>query len=125
MKNGAECDSAIKGSDAVVSDGVLHVTPSMTSSARFTRGGLGWVSTELHLHAAHNWGRRTVGEILLSGASFMFNADKNNANHAVADGASSEGVGGSVDLDIATTAARWLGLITQLKLFVQPQELRY
>jgi molybdate transport system ATP-binding protein len=69
------------------------------------------VSTELHLHAAHNWGHRTVGEILLSGASFMFNADKNNENYAAADGESSEGVGGSVDLDIATTAARWLGLL--------------
>lgn len=107
MKNGAGCDLAINGSDAVVSDGSLIVTPSMTSRTPLARGGLSWVSTELHLHAAHNWGRRTAGEVLLSGASFMFDADKNHENHA---SAASE-VGTWVDLDIATTAARWLGLL--------------
>ncbi len=59
------------------------------------------------MHAAHNWGRRTAGEVLLSGASFMFDADKNHENHASAAGE----VGTWVDLDIATTAARWLGLL--------------
>ena len=73
------------------------------------------MSMELHLHAAHNWGRRTVGKILLSGASFMFDADKNHKNHVdAADGAfSSVEFSSLVDLDVATTttAAGWLGLL--------------
>lgn len=94
----------------MVSDGSLVVTPSMTPKARLSRGGLGWVSTELHLHAAHNWGRRTVGEILLLGASFIFNGDKNNQDNTCAtDGASSVDFG--TDLDNAMTVARWLGLL--------------
>ncbi len=101
----------MNGSDAVVSDGTLIVTPSMTSGAPLARGGLGWVSTELHLHAAHNWGGRTAGEVLLWGASFMFDADKFRENHASAGEASSLGFGAAVDPDIATTAARWLGLL--------------
>jgi len=112
MKHGAGCDLATNGSDAVVSDGSLIVTPSMTSRTPLARGGLSWVSTELHLHAAHNWGGRTAGEVLLSGASYMFDADKNRENRASAAGeASSSDFGTSVDLDIATTAARWLGLL--------------
>ncbi|KAL3811752.1 hypothetical protein ACHAXA_008026 [Cyclostephanos tholiformis] len=111
LKYGVGCDFAINGSDAMVSEGSLVVTPSMTSRTRLARGGLGWVSTELHLHAAHNWGRRTVGDILLSGASFMFNSDKNNQNNSsAADGASSVEFDSS-DLDVAMTAACWLGLL--------------
>lgn len=110
MEYGVGCDSTIHGGDAVVSDGSLVVTPSMTSKARLARGGLGWVSTELHLHAAHNWGHRTVGEILRLGASFLFNEDKSIHNNTIAtDGTSSLDFG--ADLDIAMTAARWLGLL--------------
>ena len=71
------------------------------------------MSTELHLHAAHNWGGRTAGEVLLSGASFMFDEDKNRENRAsaAAGEAPRSDFGTSVDLGIATTAARWIGLL--------------
>lgn len=91
--------------DAMIPDGTLLVTPS-ASNARIRRGGISWVSTELHLHAAHNWGHRTVLDILTLGASFMFNADKNNDPASRGDY-----VGNTVvDLDIAMTAMSWLGL---------------
>ena len=86
--------------DAIISKGSLEVTPSMTKGVRLKRGGISWVSTELHLHATHNWGDRTVKEILLQGASFMFNADRSGEQPPVED----------LDFDIASTAAQWLGL---------------
>jgi molybdate transport system ATP-binding protein len=94
----------VQDSDAIISDGSLFVTPSMASNTRLSRDGVSFVSTELHLHATHNWGSRTVGEILLSGASFLFYADKNHHEQAV--------TGSSiVDLDVAMTVARWFGLL--------------
>ena len=79
----------------------------MASRNRLPRGGVSWVSTELHLHAAHNWGNRAVLEILLYGASFMFNADRNHKS----DDASIDYSGKTLDIEIATTAAWWLGLV--------------
>lgn len=103
MKGDIDSNSYVKESDAMISDGSLFVTPSMTSNTRLVRGGVSFVSTELHLHATHNWGSRTVGEILLSGASFLFYADKHQHKQAF--------TGSSVDLDVATTVARWFGLL--------------
>lgn len=105
-----EKDLELNNDDAVISDGNLIVTPSMTPKARLDRGGLGWVSTELHLHAAHNWGDQTVLEILLSGASFLYYADKNHERYSVGDTLSRH-FGRLVDVDIATAAARWFGLL--------------
>ena len=82
--------------DAIVSDGSLVVTPSMSheiTKPKSKRGGLGWVSTELHLHAAHNWGDRTVLDFLTSGIS----PEKDGS--------------WKVEADIAITAAGWLGLL--------------
>jgi len=104
--------------DALISDGTLVVaTPSMTSSspdaARRKRGGVGWVSTELHLHAAHNWGDRTALEILTRGASFLFHADKNDANPLYSVGDDDVAGRSLMDADraVAVTAAGWLGLL--------------
>jgi molybdate transport system ATP-binding protein len=105
-----------KDSDAIISDGSLFVTPSMASNTRLSRDGVSFVSTELHLHATHNWGSRTVGEILLSGASFLFYADKNHHEQAV--------TGSSiVDLDVATTVAGWFGLSTKQQHHIPPSKL--
>ncbi|KAL9186173.1 hypothetical protein ACHAXT_005411 [Thalassiosira profunda] len=86
--------------DAVISDGALDVISESNSG----RGGIGWVSTELHLHASHNWGDRTAREILTLGASNLFNAEMNREGN-------SDSLSRQVELDIATTAARWLGLL--------------
>ena len=85
--------------DAVVSNGSLSVAPS-----------IGWVSTELHLHATHNWGDKTVKEILLSGASFLFNADRNNEHGSNDSNCCNKN---TLDVDIALTAARWFGLLSR------------
>ncbi|KAL7539333.1 hypothetical protein ACHAWF_006377 [Thalassiosira exigua] len=85
--------------DAVISDGSLD--------GSFQKGGVGWVSTELHLHATHHWGHRIVQEILME-APFLFNKDMNHQTH----GEPSEGYAGSeIDVDIATAATCWLGLL--------------
>lgn len=88
--------------DSVVSDGSLFVTPSAAGKGVSNRGrgggGVGWVSTELHLHAAHNWGARTVLDILTVGIVPHNNVDTNKP---------AEGV----DMDLAITAATWLGLL--------------
>ena len=88
--------------DAIISDGFLSVEPSVALDIRLKRGGVSWVSTELHLHATHNWSDRTVLEILLTGASFLFNADRNVEQHSIDVG---------VDLDVAMTALSWLCLV--------------
>jgi hypothetical protein len=96
----------------MVSGGTLVVRSLTKLRACLARGGLGWVSAELHhLHASHNWGPWTVGVILLLGASFMFNEDKNKQNNISAtDGVLSVDFG-SLDVDVAMTAACWLGLL--------------
>jgi len=86
--------------DACMSGGSLSVIPSVISNKR---GGVAWVSTELHLHASHNWGHLSVEDIILSGTSFIFNADRNNEQQVRKD----IGFG----LDIATTVLKWIGLL--------------
>jgi len=113
MDNNVELwNSNTNKDDAVISDGTLAVvTPSsMTSNVHVKRGGIGWVSTELHLHATHNWGNRTVLEILMSGASFLFHADSNNGKHGKYFDSSS-----LVDINMAVTAAGWLGLFDHVQ----------
>ncbi|KAL7530317.1 hypothetical protein ACHAXR_004502, partial [Thalassiosira sp. AJA248-18] len=111
MNKNTEWNSHTNKDDALISDGSLVVTPSMASNARLKRGGISWVSTELHLHAAHNWGNRTVKEILLSGASFLFNVDKNREEDSVHGDPSRGSNSSSVDGLVAVTAACWLGLL--------------
>jgi len=90
------------GRDVTVEGGQLNVTPS---SYHTKWGGVALVSTELHLHAAQNWSNRTILEVLTLGASFIFGADRSsqalshNNNNAL------------VDIHLATTAAKWLGLV--------------
>ena len=104
MKGDIDSNSYVQDSDAIISDGSLFVTPSMASNTRLSRDGVSFVSTELHLHATHNWGSRTVGEILLLGASLLFYADKHHHKHAFTGSS-------NVDLHVATTVARWFGLL--------------
>ena len=91
--------------DAIISEGSLNVTPSMVANAKLDKGGVSWVSTELHLYATHNWGNKTVLDIMRLGASFIFNADRNQ-HHP-----SNEDRVGVVDEDIAVTALNWVGLL--------------
>mmetsp|Transcript_20788 Transcript_20788/g.34265 ORF Transcript_20788/g.34265 Transcript_20788/m.34265 type:complete len:615 (+) Transcript_20788:67-1911(+) len=102
MDNSSEWECSTSGRDAKVEGGKLHVT---SSSHHTKRGGVALVSTELHLHAAQNWSNRTVLEVLTSGASFIFDADRSSKN------LSQIRVNTPVDIDIATTAAKWLGLV--------------
>jgi len=109
---GADRDSLTEGitfngneQDSVVSGGSLFVTPSAAAGKGASKrgrggGGVGWVSTELHLHAAHNWGKRTALDILTVGIVPHNNDDTNKP---------AEGV----DMDLAITAATWLGLLDQ------------
>ena len=102
MDNSSEWVCSTSGRDAKVEGGKLHVT---SSSHHTKRGGVALVSTELHLHAAQNWSNRTVLEVLTSGASFIFDADRSCQN------LSQSRTNTSVDIDLATTAAKWLGLV--------------
>ena len=113
MSNNTECDSgAMPKGDARVSDGSLSVIPSVISNNQLTRGGVSWVSTELHLHATHHWENRTVREILLKGASFMFYADQNIESHMRhMDDSSIEYSNKTVNMEITTAASCWLGLL--------------
>lgn len=102
MNKYSEWVCTTSGRDAKVEGGQLNVT---TSSYHTKRGGVALVSTELHLHAAENWSNRTILEVLTVGASFIFDADRSsqdflrNNNNAL------------VDIDLATTAAKWLRLV--------------
>lgn len=96
------CDTS--GRDAKVEGGMLNVTSSSCDHAK--RGGVALVSTELHLHAAQNWGKMTIHEILTKGASFLFDADK-RSEHSFNDNNSRT----LVDDDVAIAAAKWLGLV--------------
>jgi len=86
--------------DASITGGSLSVVPTMKSNRR---GGVAWVSTELHLHASHNWGHLTVRDIISTGASFIFDADRNKEQQAMGDI--------SVDFNIAITVLKWIGLL--------------
>ena len=92
--------------DAVITDGTLDVATQSPSDFHGRRGGISWVSTELHLHAAHNWGDRRLLDILENGASNLFCADRN--------GLDSKSVG-KVDVEVAITTACWLGLLSNEK----------
>mmetsp|Transcript_6900 Transcript_6900/g.10199 ORF Transcript_6900/g.10199 Transcript_6900/m.10199 type:complete len:620 (+) Transcript_6900:19-1878(+) len=102
MDNSSEWVCSTSGRDAKVEDGQLTVT---SSSFHTKRGGVALVSTELHLHAAQNWSNRTILEVLIRGASYIFHADRSsqdlscNMNNTL------------VNIDIATTTAKWLGLV--------------
>mmetsp|Transcript_22231 Transcript_22231/g.44724 ORF Transcript_22231/g.44724 Transcript_22231/m.44724 type:complete len:614 (-) Transcript_22231:68-1909(-) len=102
MDNSSEWVCSTSGRDAKVEGGKLTVT---SSSFHTKRGGVALVSTELHLHAAQNWSNRTILEVLIRGASYIFHADRSsqdlscNMNNTL------------VDIDIATTTAKWLGLV--------------
>jgi ABC-type molybdenum transport system ATPase subunit/photorepair protein PhrA len=100
--NSTEWVCNTSGRDAKVKGGMLNVT----TCNRAKRGGVALVSTELHLHAAQNWGKMTINEVLTKGASFLFDADK-RSKHSSNDKNSST----LVDDDIAVTAAKWLGLV--------------
>lgn len=105
LNDKSSLDSNAKG-DAVIVDGSLSVTKECTTK-QFKRGGISWVSTELHLHAAHNWTSKTVLEILMTGAASLFNKDTHTqqSSNILSD------ENNVVDLDIAMTAANWLGLL--------------
>ena len=103
MNNDLQYNNTAHKNDAIISDGYLSIEPSVALDIRLKRGGVSWVSTELHLHATHNWGNRTVLEILLVGASFLFNADRNCGQHSNIDGV--------LDTDVAMTALSWLCLV--------------
>ena len=90
--------------DAIIADGSLEVTQQQTST-NYKGGGIGWVSTELHLHATHSWRDKTVLEILSLGASTLFDHDRRGAedfslHHSL------------IDIEASTTALQWLGLIS-------------
>ncbi|KAL7461127.1 hypothetical protein ACHAXS_001566 [Conticribra weissflogii] len=100
--------------DSVVAGGSLFVTSAAAAAAAGTsasrrgagrqrrrsrrRGGVGWVSTELHLHAVHHWGERTVLDILTSGILPQNDRDTDYGAE-------------EVDTDTAIAAATWLGLL--------------
>ena len=88
--------------DANITNGSLNVLPSVISNKR---GGVAWVSTELHLHASHNWGHLTVEDIILFGTSFLFNADRNKNKQTTKD----------TNMDDYNTAATALNLIGLIK----------
>lgn len=106
MDNNSEWSCSTSGRDAKVESGNLNVT---SSSYHTKRGGVALVSTELHLHAAQNWSNRTVLEVLTFGASFLFDADKSSQD------LTQNRANASVDIDLATTAAKWLGLVKKDK----------
>ena len=106
MNKNSEWVCSTSGRDAKVKRGLLNVT---SSSNHTKRGGVALVSTELHLHASQNWGRRTILEVLSLGASFLFAADRSSHHW------SSNKNDTRVDIDIATTAAKWLGLVKKYK----------
>jgi molybdate transport system ATP-binding protein len=101
--NSTEWVCNTSGRDAKVQGGMLNVTSSCNHAKR---GGVALVSTELHLHAAQNWGKMTIREVLTKGASFLFDADK-RPEHSSND----KNISALVDDDIAITAAKWLGLV--------------
>lgn len=102
MDNRSEWSCNTSGRDAMVESGNLNVK---SSSYHTKRGGVALVSTELHLHAAQNWSNRTVLEVLKEGASFIFDADRTSQDLLQSR------TNASVDIDLATTAAKWLGLV--------------
>jgi len=102
MDNSSEWVCSTSGRDAKVEGGKLTVT---SSSFHTKRGGVALVSTELHLHAAQNWSNRTILEVLIRGASYIFHADRSSQN------LSCNMNNTLVDIDLASTAAKWLGLV--------------
>ena len=103
MSINQEWDVTASGIDAVISEGSLAVTPTISPAT--ASGGIGWVSTELHLHAAHNWGKRIVLDILTSGIASYGTQQRRN------DVSSKNSAVSVIDTDLAITAARWLGLL--------------
>jgi len=89
--------------DANITNGSLSVVPSVITNER---GGVAWVSTELHLHASHKWGHLTVREIISTGASFLFNSDRNNGQQVREDT-------NVDDFNTTITVLKWIGLINE------------
>lgn len=90
--------------DATIMDGSLAVTTQQQSHEYSKRGGVGWVSTELHLHAAKNWMDRTVADIMCIGPDTLFDLDRDNRNNK-------DRTNNLVDLKAAIAALQWVGLV--------------
>ena len=104
MDNNSEWVCSTSGRDAKVEGGQLNVAKS---SYRTKRGGVALVSTELHLHAAQNWSNLSILEVLTLGASFIFDADR-SSQEDLSRNVQNDAL---VDIDLATTASKWLGLV--------------
>ena len=89
-------------------DGSLTVTTQQQSDQYSKRGGVGWVSTELHLHAAKNWMDRSVVEIMRIGPGPLFDLDRDNRNNV-------DRMNHLVDLEAVITALQWIGLIEKTR----------
>ncbi|KAL3780010.1 hypothetical protein HJC23_000300 [Cyclotella cryptica] len=94
--------------DAVVAEGSLEVTQPLHAD-HTKRGGIGWVSTELHLHAAHHWSDRTISEILSIGAGTLF--DRDRSSKLGSSNLKSHFVDNLIDVESFSTVLHWLGLI--------------
>ena len=92
-------------SDATIVDGSLKVTQQQ-SHDHVKRGGVGWVSTELHLHAAENWLDYSVSEIMAIGSATLFNLDRNKHNRMDVISRNS-----LIDMKTCSITLQWLGLI--------------
>lgn len=89
--------------DALIADGLLKVVTEQHCH-HSKRGGVGWVSTELHLHAANKWKDRSLVEILTVGAGTLFDLDRSKE-------CKSQDSNDLIDIDMCTIAMQWLGLI--------------
>lgn len=96
--------------DASIMDGSLKVTQQQTTHSHSKRGGVGWVSTELHLHAAQNWMDFTVLKIMSVGAGTLFDFDRNDNCHVSIEDDLRHCC---IDIDMCTTSLFWLGLIKE------------
>jgi len=87
----------------------LLVQASIGNHPEVTRGKLdvstvniGWVSTELHIHAARNWMNISVSEILDIGPSALFFREKFDSGHSA-----------KFDVNASVNVAIWLGLLEE------------
>ena len=85
---------------------VMHQTRHNHSK----RGGVAWVSTELHLHASENWKDRSVIDIMSVGAGNLFLIDKNK--HC-SDSINDDFHNFAVNMEACTIALRWMDLLDE------------
>ena len=85
----------------------LLVKASMGNDSKGTRGKLdvstvniGWVSTELHIHAARKWMNISVSEIFDIGPSALYFREKFGSDHSA-----------KFDVNASMNVAKWLGLL--------------